>query len=291
MGATYFGEDGGLFHKAPTRHGKVVPYAGLPIGAVELHSKYRMLRNDFLSVGDLIATGTNWTLTGTCTPALSDDNSIPYCRLTDGAGTDNAVVGIQWTDAGGAGEFIKLKSGKKVYFETAIRIGDTDGDAASVTQAEFFAGLSITDTTVNAGTTDFVGFRKRDVTDDSTNAIYFVAGKNASTSGELVDGLTMATGLTLDAAAKAATVGGAEGGHIVRLAMLIDGVSTAYVWAGSGLFSAGYPALSYVGAKAASTGVSTYSDDEELCLTYELKNGEAQAKTLDIFNYLVLAER
>lgn len=266
----------------------IVPFQGLPVG-IELFSRYIIQRNDFMAAGDLPATGTNWTITGTCTPALSDDTYPQYARFTEGAGTDNALVGLQWTDTGGAGEIFKLRSGKKLYFETAFRVGDTDGDAASVTQTEVFAGLCITDTTIIAGATDFIGFTKRDVTDDSTNMLYFVAGKNASTSGALVDQVKVATGLTLDAAGEAATVGGAEGGAIYRVAFLVDGTTNAYIWVGEGTYASGaMPALQYVGSN---TDTTQMPDDEQLCLSFEVKNGEAQAKTLDLFYYLVAQER
>lgn len=53
------------------------------------------------------------------------------------------------------GEAFQLVTGTKIYFGIKLKVSDA-------TQSDFFAGLSITDTTILDGASDYVGFRKVD---------------------------------------------------------------------------------------------------------------------------------
>jgi hypothetical protein len=120
--------------------------------------------NDFLVAGDYSAS--DWTLTETdagATQAVKADHLGGALALTN-TNTEDHIVQIQ-----SAEEWIKLSAGKRVWFETRVKmdnVGQNDG----------FLGFATTDTTILAGTTDSVGFRWVDesaavtaVTEDNTS--------------------------------------------------------------------------------------------------------------------------
>jgi hypothetical protein len=108
----------------------------------------------------------DWTLTETdagATQAVKADHLGGALALTN-TNTEDHIVQIQ-----SAEEWIKLSAGKRVWFETRVKmdnVGQNDG----------FLGFATTDTTILAGTTDSVGFRWVDesaavtaVTEDNTS--------------------------------------------------------------------------------------------------------------------------
>jgi hypothetical protein len=144
----------------PAARGTREWYSDLPVGSGPSLVTYY---NDFLTAQDYAAG--DWVITNTqagATEALAADELNGALLLTNDAGDDD-VQQIQSTE-----EWIKLSAGKKVWFETKMKISDA-------TQADFFVGFATTDTSIIAGTTDSCGFRKLDgstsvasVTEDNT---------------------------------------------------------------------------------------------------------------------------
>ena len=252
--------------------GRLNPYAGLPMSAVELDSKYTRRLYQPAKNEDLPGTaGTpndGWTntVTGT-TPAVSlSGDLIPGRLIITNSAADNDSFEAQFTGTDGIGEEFNLASGKKRYFETSIMLTDANNDADTVEQVDWFIGYCITDTTVLDGATDFIGFSSI----DGTGLINFVAGKNAGTSGLLNDDIVQSTGVTLVAADAGVT--------FTKLAFLADGTGTVYVWAND----------EHVATVESTTELP---DDENMCLTVAFQNGEAVAKIAHITHLHTLIER
>ena len=247
------------------RAGTVPRMAGLA-PYLDFLSDYQVYANNFIKSTDYDATN-EWTLTSigsTGTAVLSDDLFPSHLIITNTAANDDSVE-IQFTDSDSAGECWSVVAAKKLYFETRIRMRDTNNDVATVVQRDVFVGLAITDTTVEAGATDFIGFSKK----DGTGLINVVAGKNASGSGELQDGLVLSTGRTLAAA---------DANVWVKLGFLCVGGSAIYAFVDN----------VHV---ATSAVVTNHPDDEMLCVTVTNRNGEGVIKILDVDYLLVAQER
>lgn len=272
MGITRFNQ---IHHQLPGPDrpvGGVAPYAGLPMSAVELHSKFscwfwRPIHSDDLP-GATDGPGAEFAVTTTgTTPAISlSDDLVPgRWIITNSAGDNDSYEG-QYTGANGVGEEFNLASGKKRYFETSLMLTDGNNDADTVEQVDWFFGYCILDTDVIDGATDFIGFHSADGSGD----INFVAGKDAGTSGLLVDDIVQSTGVTLGAADAGST--------FTKLAFLADGTETVYVWAND----------VHV---ATVTSTTELPDDENMCLTMAFQNGEAVAKIAHITHMTTLIER
>lgn len=298
-------------------------HAGLPVG-ITLLSDYLTHYIDYRSDVDLPTNGTDGlTITESAVGAVAlSDDTMPFLRVTTNAG-DDSISNYQWTNADGAGEYYLLVDTetpttdspniilppRRIYFETMFRLGDAVRDALSVTQTEFFIGLAITDTDIISGCTDFIGFYKQDVTDTAGNNVRFVAGQNASGTGDLEDGIDVNTGIVLDAATDAMDTDDTDnvaGGTWVRLAFEMVGTQVCYVYAGEKTWDdAGAktatnrraPRMNHVRTVNSDsvTGYGTdpinFPADEELCLSFELKSGEAVAKSVDIAYILTAIER
>lgn len=124
-------------------------FSNLPVSSGPDYSVYF---NDFLTAQDYAAT--DWVVTtteagaGDATEALAADERCGALLITNDA-ADNDFDALQ-----SAEEFASLTVGKKLWFETKMKISDA-------TESDFFVGLSITDTTALAAT-DQVGFLKAD---------------------------------------------------------------------------------------------------------------------------------
>lgn len=135
-------------------------FSNLPVGKGPEVVEYF---NDFLVSQDYAAG--DWVVTETqagATQAIAADVVNGALLLTNSAADDD-VNQLQ-----GAEEWLKLSSGKKLWFEAKIQTSDA-------TQSDLFIGLATTDTSIVAGTTDSCGFRKTDgdpaliaVTEDNT---------------------------------------------------------------------------------------------------------------------------
>jgi len=258
------------------------PKAGMPVGSVsrvaglspyvDFMSDNFVYFNDFMRTSDLDTTN-DWTLSvvgTTPTAALSDDIAGGRLILTTSAGaTDQA--NLQYTAAGGGGELFGPIHGGRTYFSTDIRLFDANGNANTVEQVQFFAGLAITDSTVLPGCTDYMGFFK----DDASGLIQFVMGKNNAST--IATQTVVSTGVTLTAA-DAGTTGNP---YIVttRLAFLND-PDTGNIFI-------------FVNERhvATCTDLTYLPDDEELCVSFNLRNGEAVAKVAHFDHVLVTQPR
>ena len=213
-------------HPGGTTVTYISPYAGLPVSAVELLSKYHvydlMARLDTDTIpGAAEAPGDSWTVTatGASTLTVSDDLTPPRLIATPAA-ADNDSVEAQLTAATGVGEDFNLASGKKRYFECQFVLTDANDDAATVQQAEIFLGFAITSATVLDGNTDFIGFNKA----DGTGLVSFVAGKNAGAAGALIDDIPQSRGVTI------ATADAGVAGTLHKFAFLAIGTNTVAVY-------------------------------------------------------------
>jgi hypothetical protein len=273
-------------HKAPVEFNRadaqakagVSQFAGMPVG-IELHAKWFF--KDFSAwdpasfpeaaagvVADTPGDAWTTTVTGTGNSALSDDLVPPRLVFTP-SGADNDSIESQYTGAEGYGEAFALRSGKKLYFRCSFSLSDANNDINTVEQADLFLGLSITDTTVIDGATDFIGFSKV----DASGLVNFVAGKNASTSGALVDQLVSSTGVTL----VAADAGTAEA-DIHTFEFVAVGTNTVHIYADG----------AYVRTVNSTTQLP---DDENMCVTIAIQNGTNVAKVLNLSQLLVAMER
>jgi hypothetical protein len=118
--------------------------------------------NDFVLAGSYLAT--DWTITalqGTNTIAVDTDDAGGVLRLTTG-GTENDGSGYNQKI-----EAWKFAAGKKLEFETRLKVNDAD-------QVDFVVGLQITDTTP-FGVSDGVWFG----TDDEDVLVDFHAAKGS----------------------------------------------------------------------------------------------------------------
>lgn len=138
--------------------------------------------NDFLVAQDYAAG--DWVVTETdagATEAITANELNGALTLTNTA-TENDIVQLQ-----SAEEFVKLSAGKRVWFETKLKIDN-------VGQNDGFVGLATTDTTIIAGTTDSVGFRWL----DGSAAVASITEDNTSeTTTAAVHTLVAATYVTL----------------------------------------------------------------------------------------------
>lgn len=235
------------------------PYEGI-LATADYKSYFMEYYNDFLRYPDYDATN-EWTLSqenGNSSGAvtLTDDALYGYLTLAVTSTTDNHGLNIQCT-AGGAGEFAEMIANKILVFETRIQVNDA-------TQSDFFAGLAITDTDLAAATgafidaTDYVGFEK----DDGDTNVDFVSAQNSTE--------TKKTAITT-----------AADDTWLTLAFRADGVSSIQPWYkdSSSLWKRGAPITTNI------------CDDEQLCITLGICNGEAAAKTMLVDYVRILLQR
>ena len=278
----------GTHFKAPVLHNDAdgqtkVPnasrFAGMPVGVQVLADYYTKAyapphTQDELPIASGVAgtEGDNWTVTVTGTTpvaTISDDLYPPHLIVTLSANDNDSWEG-QYSEAVGTGEVFKLAAGKTRYCKVAFTLEDTNNDIDAVTEVDLFIGFAITDTTVIDGATDFIGFHKA----DGAVQVSFVAGKDASTSGALVDQIVVDTGVDLTAA-----MAGAPGtGTVNTFEFIVEGTTTYHVFANGVHVYTGYSA-------------TQLPDNEYLAATIALQQGEATVvKILNLTQFLFCAE-
>lgn len=140
-------------------------FSNMPVGN---SPDYVVHFNDFLLAKDYAAT--DWVVTtteagtGDATEALAADEACGALVLTNDD-ADNDLDALQATE-----ENYRLTSGKKLWFETRVKVSDAD-------EEDLFIGLAITDTTV-LDATDKVGFR----IEDGSASILCETTKNSATT-------------------------------------------------------------------------------------------------------------
>ena len=212
-------------------------FSGLPQGE---SPDYVVYMNDFLVSSDYAAA--DWVVTETtagATQALVADELNGAVIFTSEANDDD-VVQIQSAEM-----FAKLSAGKQVWFETKLKISDA-------TQMDLFVGLASTDTSIIAGTTDAVGFRK-------------------------LDGSTAINALTEDNTSETATsVHTAVADTYVVLGFHWDGVNKVDF---------------FVNRSRVARHTTNIEQTNKLALTLTMQNGEAGIKTLTCDYLYVCQER
>jgi hypothetical protein len=228
------------------------------------------LFEDFCNVGTFplaasslaAASNANWTLTvtegggGDASSAVADISGGGVTLTTDAA--DNDLIFVQHKQ-----EAFKPVVGKKTWFRFKFALTDATANAASLEQAEWYAGLMIRDTdplssTAGDGVTDGIFF----MSEDGTGNIYLHCQKN-STTGQLSTLLTS----TLTVATP------------TEFAFYWDGVSEIKVFKDS----------VHVQSISLTTSPDTYLPDTELTVSFGVKNGEAVAKVMTI-DYVFCAQ-
>jgi hypothetical protein len=196
--------------------------------------------NDFLVAADYAAT--DWVVTETqagATQAIAADEVGGALLLTNDAGDDD-VCQLQSAEM-----FAKLTAGKKLWFEAKFKVSDA-------TQSDFFIGLASTDTSIIAGTTDSVGFRKL----DGTTSMLSITEDN-----------------TTETTNTAATV--AADTYMV-VSFYWDGVSSVKF---------------AVNRSVTAVHTTNIEQTNKLALTMTLQNGEAVAKTMTVEYIELVMER
>jgi len=212
-------------------------FNGLPIGREPDVVEYF---NDFLMAQDYAAG--DWVVTETtagATQALAADELNGALVLTSEANDDD-VVQLQGNEM-----TWKLSSGKQLWFETKVKIGDA-------TQQDLFVGLASTDTTIIAGTTDSVGFRKL----DGTTSCLSITEDNTTETTNAAHTFVADTYVTL-----------------------------GFHWDGIGKVEF------FVNRSLTATHTSNIEQTNKLALTFTMQNGEAGAKTMTIDYVYVAQER
>ena len=196
--------------------------------------------NDFLFAQNYAAA--DWVVTETqagATQAIAADVVGGALALVNSAADDD-VNQLQ-----SAEEWFKLTTGKKAWFECKFKVSDA-------TQSDLFVGFATTDTTIIAGTTDSVGFRKSDgsttlqsLTEDNTT-------ETTNTAATMADDTYVTVGFYWD------------GQSAVRF---------------------------FVNRALTATHTTNVEVTNKLALTLCLQNGEAVAKTLTVDYVYVAMER
>jgi hypothetical protein len=213
-------------------------FEDLPVG---LGPEVVQYFNDFLFAQNYSAS--DWVVTETqagATQAIAADELNGALLLTNDAGDDD-VCQLQ-----SAEEWCKLSAGKQLWFETKLKISDA-------TQSDIFVGLATTDTSIIAGTTDSVGFRK-------------------------LDGSTSVASITEDNTTETTTAG-------VHTIVADTYVTLGFHWNGVNQVKF------FVNRSLAATHTANIEQTNKLAVTFTLQNGEAVAKTMTIDYIYVAQER
>ncbi len=198
--------------------------------------------NDFIKQTDYDTN--DWTITtteagaGDATEAIAADEIGGALLITNDAADDDndqlQLVQDNW----------KLAAGKRLWFEARLKISDA-------TQADLFVGLATTDTTLIAGTTDSVSFRKA----DGSTALSFVTEDNTTET------------TTSSVATVAADT-------YMKLGFYWDGVNTV---------------RAFVNRSLVATHTSNIEQTNKMAISLALQNGEAVAKTMTV-DYIYAAQ-
>lgn len=194
--------------------------------------------NDFLVSQNYNAA--DWVVTETqagATQAIAADVLNGALALVNSAADDD-VNQIQ-----SAEQAWRLTLGKRVWFECKLNVSDA-------TQSDIFVGLATTDTSIIAGTTDSVGFRK-------------------------LGGSAVVSSITEDA-----TV---ETTNTAATMVSATDIVLGFYWDGKNNVKF------YVNRSSVSEHTTNIEQTNQLALTVTLQNGEAVAKTLNV-DYLYIAQ-
>jgi len=212
-------------------------YSNLPVGE---DPSYVSSFNDFLFSQNYAAA--DWVVTETqagATQAIAADELNGALLLTNSAADDD-VNQLQSTE-----EAFRLTAGKKMWFECKMKISDA-------TQSDFYIGLATTDTTIIAGTTDSIGFRKLDGSATVSSITEDATVETTNTANTIVTDTYVTYGFYWDGSAK--------------VEFSVDRALTA-------------------------THTTNIEQTNKLALTFTLQNGEAVAKNLTIDYYYITMER
>lgn len=210
-------------------------FSGAPIG---IEPDYVVYENDFLFSQNYAAA--DWVVTETqagATQAIAADVVGGALVLTN-SGTEDDVNQLQ-----SAEEWAKLAAGKQLWMECRFKVSDA-------TQTDIFVGLATTDTSIIAGTTDSVGFRKS----DGSTTLQSITEDNTSE--------TTNTATTM-----------ADDTYVV----------VGFHWDGSSAVKF------YVNRALVQTHTTNIEQTNKLALTFTLQNGEGVAKSMTI-DYVVVAQ-
>ena len=119
-------------------------------------TKYIVDFNDFMSFNATSGEDYIITNTGAATEVLSSAHGPGGVLLLTNAAADNDLCTLQRPV-----EAFRFTAGKKLWFAARVKLTNA---ASEVTESDFFCGLIITDTTLEAGITDGVYFNKPDGT-------------------------------------------------------------------------------------------------------------------------------
>lgn len=254
---------------APAQYRAVVPgttpqaaqisqYAGMPVG-METLTRWYIKSYDFSSANTLPGAltpseGLSWVVSGTGAVTISHDLIFPRAILTN-SGVDTEFTTMQVAHATSASEIIRLGAGREQYFRATIAITDTNDALSTVTDVEWFLGFALTDTTLFAGNSDYIGFHKP----DGSTSLNFVMGKAGSTIGA---DFSQATGTTL-------TADDAGPNAFMSMEFRIFDSTNVMAWVNN--------------EHALTINETTeMPDSANICLTVGLLNGEAVAKIMHI---------
>lgn len=240
----------------------------MPIGMVspeELMQSMQVETNDLLSFSS-----TDWTITETqaaATQAIIDAVG-GILRLTNSA-ADNDINQVQRI-----GEVWRLSANKPLLFLAKCRIVQ-DGTTGTIATPEmdFFVGLSVTDTDLVGGVTDFMGFKKDD--GDATLETFFrkdSAGNNIDTSLETAVNTWFVCGFYFDGRPTPSVIPFTNGSAIAT--------------------TNAYQALATATQGTTITGTANgIVDDEELRFTFASQNGRAEVCVVDLDWYVIKQAR
>jgi len=210
---------------------------------------------------------TPWTITVT-EAGINDAVSALVTGTGAGGGVlslttdvnDNDLIFVQHK-----AESFLLAAGKRTFFKIKFAITDTNANATSIAQTEWYAGLMITDTdplssTAGDGVTDGIFF----MSEDGTQDIVFYVQKNATT-GQLTTATSPAQTLTV--ATQTSFAFDFDGTRYVRL----------------------YKDDVYFQTIDLTATLATYLPDAPLTVSFGVKNGEAVRKIMAI-DYVYAAQ-
>lgn len=221
-------------------------------------SKWNVFWNDFHYFNAVLAaatTASDWTATTTNTTLatiIGIDGDGGIASITNTA-ADNDAAFLQWRGgliaAAGVQECFRFVAGKRAFFKSRWQVSD-------ITQSDVFVGLMITTADPEAGVTDGVYFRKSDGATD----LHLVVEKDSAE-------VTVSTGAAASGAFAANTY-----------------LTTSFAYDGRGNFGV---YVNDIQVGSAASGVS-FPDDEDLAVTFGIKNGEAVAKVM-LMDYIFAA--
>lgn len=216
-------------------------------------TKWIVYWNDMCNGWDTIpnATDQNYTVTKTGAGTVAAADGLGGWAVLTNAAADNDAVFIQRK-----GEAFRWSSSKRMFFEARLKVSDA-------TESDVVVGLQITDTTPL----------------DVTDGFFFLKADGAATVDFLVEKNNTASSATACATMVSDTfikLGFAYNGRpeivagvaTYQFQVFVDGVFKTYV-----------------------NATTNVCDDEDLCISFGVQNGEAVAKSLTVDYIFAALER